>query len=289
MRDDRPALFGGRVFLLRLVFELFGNEDAEMARFVAVSREAHAQKVWRRFANYQFAAKEALASIVLAEVVHVGSWMPIVFIEEAGRYVLMAMMSPMPGHNLFVGPDGEWLGGYVPSSLRSHPFRLVRREGSEQMTLYIDEDSGVIRDADEAGEPFFAADGKPSPSISTIVEFLRQIEANRVATDLATASLAAAGVIEPWPLEVEVDGKKAATKGLHRINESALNELDDEAFLKLRKTSALRLADAQIMSMGQIARFAQLMRLRQQLAQTPKITPEGIFGMGPSGLVQFDN
>jgi hypothetical protein len=51
----------------------------------------------------------------------------------------------------------------------------------------------------------------------------------------------------------------------------------------------LRLADAQIMSLGQIARFAQLMRLRQQLAQTPKITPEGIFGMGQSGLVQFDN
>ena len=260
-----------------------------MARFVAVSREAHALKVWRRFANTQFAAKDALTSIVLGEVVHVGSWMPIVFIEEAGRYVLMAMMSPMPGHNLFVGPDGEWLGGYAPSSLRSHPFRLFRREGSDKLTLYIDEDSGVIGNADEAGEPFFAADGKPSPSISTTVEFLRQVEANRVATDLATASLAAAGVIEPWPLEVEVGGKKAPTKGLHRINESALNGLDDEAFLKLRRTSALRLADAQIMSLGQIARFAQLMRLRQQLAQTPKITPEAIFGMGSSGLVQFDN
>src|SRR5271156_1471195 len=99
--------------------------------------------------------------------------MPIVFIEEAGRYVLMAMMSPMPGHNLFVGPDGEWLGGYTPASLRSHPFRLARRQGSEQMTLYIDEDSGVIRDADEAGETFFAADGQPSQSISAIMEFLR--------------------------------------------------------------------------------------------------------------------
>jgi hypothetical protein len=45
--------------------------DAEMVKFVAVSREAHAQTVWRRFANYQFAAKDALTSIVLAEVVHV--------------------------------------------------------------------------------------------------------------------------------------------------------------------------------------------------------------------------
>src|SRR6202044_2792722 len=166
--------------------------------------------------------------IVLAEVVHVGSWMPIVFIEQAGRYMPLAMMSPLPGHNMFVGPDGGWLGGYTPSSLRSHPFRLVRREGSEQMTLYIDEDSGLIRDADEAGEPFFAADGKPSQSISATMEFLGQIEANRVATDLAMASLAAVGVMEPWPLEVEVNGKKAVSKGLHRINESALNGLDDE-------------------------------------------------------------
>jgi len=258
-----------------------------MAKFVAVSREAYARKVWRRFANYQFAAEVALAPIVLAEVVAVGSWMPIVFIEQAGRYVLTAMMSPTPGRNLFVGPDGEWLGGYVPSSLRSHPFRLLRREGSDEMILYIDEDSGLVRNADEAGEPFFAADGRPSPSISATMEFLRQIEANRAATELATASLAAAGVIEPWPLEVEVGGKKTALKGLHRINESALNQLDDETFLKLRRASALRLADAQIMSLGQLARFAQLTRLRQQLAQTPKITPEGIFGLGTSGLVQF--
>ena len=73
-----------------------------MVKFVAVSREAHGQKVWRRLANYQFAAKDALAPIVLGEVVHVGAWMPIVFIEQAGRYMPMAMMSPTPGHNLFV-------------------------------------------------------------------------------------------------------------------------------------------------------------------------------------------
>ena len=63
---------------------------------------------------------------MLAEVGQVGSWMPIAFIEQAGRFVPMAMMCPMPEHNLFVGPDGQWLGGYVPASLRSYPFRLVR-------------------------------------------------------------------------------------------------------------------------------------------------------------------
>ena len=147
------------------------------------------------------------------------------------------------------------------------------------MTLCVDEDSGVIRDADEKGEYFFTTDGKLSQSVSTVMEYMRQIESNRMATDLAVASLAEAGVIEPWALEVRAMGKQAAIKGLYRVNEAALGGLDDKAFLKLRKTSALRLAYAQVMSMGQIARFDQLLRLQQQLAE---------FQMPSDDTIQFD-
>ena len=260
-----------------------------MSKIVPVRRETHAQKVWVRPTNYQFAAKEPLAPVVLAEVMPVGSWMPIVFLQQAGRYLAMAMMCPMPGHNLFVAPDGQWLGGYVPASLRSYPFRLVRPEGSEQMALCVDEDSGLVKDADEKGENFFTADGKPTPAISKLMGFLREVEGNRMATELAMVSLAEAGVTERWPLEVQVGDKKAGIKDLYRLNEAALAGLGDEAFLKLRKTSALHLAYAQLMSMGQIARFDQLMRLRQQLAQQPKIRPpEEIFKIEGSDLIRFD-
>ena len=259
-----------------------------MTKLVAVNKNTHSQKVWLRPAGYQFVGKEPLAAIVAAEAVQVGSWMAIVFREEGGRYFPMAMMSPTPKDNLFVGPDGQWLGGYVPSLLRSYPFRLVRPEGSEQMIFCIDEDSGLVRDADEKGENFFTADGKPAPAVARLMEFLRQVEANRMATDLAVASLAEAGVIEPWPLKVQVGEKKTGINDLHRVNESALSGLADEAFLKLRKTGALRLAYAQLMSMPQITRFAQLAQLRQQLAQTPKIKPEEIFRMEPTDLIRFD-
>ena len=265
-----------------------GDRIAPMTKLVAVNKNTHSQKVWLRPAGYQFAGKEPLAAIVLAEVVNLGSWMPIVFSEQGGRYVPMAMMSPIPKDNLFVGPDGQWLGGYVPSLLRSYPFRLVRHEGSEQMIFCIDEDSGLVRDADEKGEHFFTADGQPSPAVAKMMEFLRRVEGHRTATDLAVASLAEAGVIETWPLETEVDGKRSAIKGFHRINEPALAALDDEAFLKLRKTGALRLAYAQLMSMAQITRFAQLAQLRHQLAQTPKFKPEEIFRMEPTDLIRFD-
>jgi hypothetical protein len=167
-----------------------------MTKLVAVNKSTHSQKVWRRPAGYQFAAKDALAPVVLGEAVQVGAWMPVAFVQQKGRYAAMGMMSPVPKQNLFVGPDGQWLGGYVPASLRSYPFRLMRGEGSEQMALCIDEDSGLVRDADEKGENFFTADGKPSPSVSHLLESLRRIEGNRTATELATASLAEAGVIE---------------------------------------------------------------------------------------------
>ena len=239
-----------------------------MTKLVAISKQTHAQKVWRRPADYRFAARDPLTPVVLAEIGFVGSWMPIAFVEQAGCFVPMAMMSPVPEQNLFVGPDGQWLGGYIPASVRSYPFRLLRSEGSGQMTLCVDEDSGLVVDSNGTGEEFFTGDGKPSESVSALIEFLRQIEGSRVATELAMASLAEAGLIESWPLELEVDGKKTAINGLLRVNEQALNRLDDEAFLKLRKTSALNLAYAQIMSMGQVTRFHQLMQLRQQLAQT---------------------
>jgi hypothetical protein len=245
-------------------------------KLVAVSKEMHAHKVWRRVTNYQFAAREPVTPIVLAEAFQVGAWMPIAFMEQAGHYVPMAMMSPVPGHNLFVGPEGQWLGGYMPSLLRSYPFRLVQPEGSQQMALCVDADSGLIVDADEKGAAFFTADGKPSQSIATLLEFLRQIETSRMATNAAVASLAEASVIEAWPLQVvEAKDKKTAIKGIHRINEKALDTLDDAALLKLRKSAGLRLAYAQLMSMQQLPRFDQLMRLRQQLAQAPKmIMPE---------------
>lgn len=232
---------------------------------------------------------DPLTPVVLAEIGLVGSWMPIAFTEQAGRFVPMAVMCPIPGRNLFVGPDGQWLGGYIPAAVRSYPFRLLRSEGSEQLTLCVDEDSGLVVDSNGTGEAFFTGDGKPSESVSGVIEFLRQIEGSRVATDLAMASLVEAGLIESWPLELEVDGKKSTINGLHRVNELALNRLDDEAFLKLRKTLALHLAYVQIMSMGQIARFQQLMQFQQQIAQAPKIKNNELFKIAPDESIRFDN
>lgn len=81
----------------------------------------------------------------------------------------------------------------------------------------------------------------------------------------------------------------APLDGLFRIDEAALNVLDDEAFLKLRKSSALPLAYLQLVSTGQIALFQQLIRLQHQLAprQERQFPLDEIFAAAESETIRF--
>lgn len=247
-----------------------------MVNIVAVAPERHASKSWRPLQLYAFAATHGVVSLVGLEVVRAALAMPMAFIEQSGRYSLVAMMSPIAGRNLFVGPSGQWLGGYIPAGLRGYPFHLGRVEGSDKAVLCIDEDSGWIVDSDTNPDAtkFFEKDGEPSAALKAILDFLGQIEQSRIATDVALAALAEAAVIHPWPLQVQDGQQHVPVKGLHCINAAALNALDDETFLKLRKSSALFIAQAQLMSMQNISVFQLMMALQQQLAQQKKPLPE---------------
>ena len=263
-----------------------------MANLVPVGRERHAGKGWRQPTDYAFAATRAVTPLLGMEFATAAVAMPIAFIEKSGRYLPVAMMSPVQGHNLFIGPGGQWLGSYIPAWLRSYPFRLLRTEGGDKMTLCIDEDSGMIVDADVDTQKFFEEDGSPSAAVKATLNFLQQVEQNRSLTDLAVAALAEAGLIGPWPLTVSVDNQPQTVNGLHRVDEAKLNALDDESFLKLRKSGALPLAYIQLLSMGRVAVFEQLRRLQQQLSPAPRhekaFSLDEIFAQAGNETVQFN-
>ncbi len=237
-----------------------------MPSLAVISRERHGSRAWRRYDSYAFAARDAVVPLVGAEIARAVPAFPIAFVAQGGGFVPVAVLSLVPGQNQFVGPDGQWLGGYVPSVLRGHPFRLVQPAGDGPMVLCVDEDSGLLTEAGGPGEPFFAADGTPAPAVAQILDFLGQVEASRAATARAAAALAEAGAIEPWPVTLTGAAGEQAVTGLHRIAEARLNALEDEAFLKLRAAGALPLAYAQLLSMAQMAGFERLARLQAQLA-----------------------
>lgn len=261
-----------------------------MTNFVPVNRAQHAGKGWRRPAGFAHAATEAIVPLVGAEFGKAAMAMPIAFVAQSGRYQPVALMSPIAGRNLFVGPAGQWLGRYLPAFLRCYPFRLGLAKGTEQSVLCIDEESGLVVDADQTEESFFDADGALSAATRAILDILAGIERERIPTDLAIAALADASVIQPWPIKVSADGTAQPLNGLFRIDELALNALDDEAFLKLRKASALPLAYMQLLSTGQIVLFEQLIRLQQQLAPRPQpqVSLDELFAAAESETIRFN-
>jgi hypothetical protein len=241
-----------------------------MPTFTPISSEKHANSKWRRFANYSFAASEGAAPIVAAEITKAVPVMPLVFIEQGGKFELSALLSVVPGQNMFVAPDGRWLSTFIPSSIRSYPFRLVTPQGSEQSILCIEEGCVVSADNPLPGEPLFGADGKVGPTIQQALDFLTSLERNRIVTALAVSSLAQAGIIKPWPITIKNDqGETRPVNGLNSIDEATLNALPNEDFIKLRATGALPIAYAQLLSMSQLGVFEHLARLQGQMAPKP--------------------
>jgi SapC len=261
-----------------------------MVKIVPVDRQRHAGKGWRRPSGCLFAAADALAPLVGLEFARAAGTLPIAFVEQSGRHQPVAIMSPVPGRNLFVAPTGQWLGTYMPAGLRSYPFRLIRVEGSDSMTFCVDEDSGLIVDADDTTEKLFEADGSPPAALKAMIEFLQQVEQNRALTDLAVAALAQAALIEPWPLTVKIGDQQVTANGLHRIDQTKLNALDEATFLKLRKSSSLILAYAQLISMHSIVTFENLATIQQQIAQRAKPLPSTslLFTPDDGGTIRFN-
>ena len=182
-----------------------------MANIVPVSASHHAGKAWRRPASYAFAAPQALVPLVAPEFPKAALAMPIAFIEQAGQYVPVGLMSPLAGRNFFIGPAGQWLGTYVPAALRGYPFRLGRVEGSEELALCIDEDSGLIVDADARGRKHSSMPtGSTRPASKAMLDFLVAMEHSRMSTELAVKTLAEAGLIEPWQLQVKAGRRHGA-------------------------------------------------------------------------------
>lgn len=240
-----------------------------MPSYAPISRDRHANKAYLPPRGFGVAAKEAVVPLVAAELPRAALAMPVAFVMQEDRFRLVALLSLQPGQSLYVGPDGRWLGAYIPAALRSHPFALLRQETAGQSILCVDEASGLVVDVGTPGaEPFFAEAEGPTEALRQVLDFLGKVEANRTVSERAVAVLAAADVIVPWQLSVETPAGRQSVAGLHRIDEARLNALSDEAFLGLRGSGALAVAYAQLLSMGQLSAFQNLAQLKARLAQT---------------------
>lgn len=265
-----------------------------MPRYIPISSQQHRDQGWRKYASYDFAAHDALVPLVFEELPHALATLPLAFrqVREDGAFELVAMMSLQPELNLFVHPDGRWLGGYIPAAYRAHPFRLLREQSSEQRILCIDEQSGLLREQlGEHDTAFFDGAGKPSQTLARLLEFLEKIERQRRLTQRAVDALAEHGLIVPWELKVRSnDAEPLPIKGMYHIDEAALKALDAESLHALNQAGALSMAHVQLFSEHRLTVLSRLYRLRDELAGgQADIDIEELFGGDDDISFDFDS
>ncbi len=177
------------------------------------------------------------------------------------------------------------VGNLCPRVLRGYPFALAdNNQGKKVLCI---EESHL---SDDQRQPLFDEEGNLTKPVQDTLNFLNQCERNRKVTQAACQELQKAGVIEKWDLQVKQseDNDPVKIDGLYRISEKALNELDKETFADLRNNGALGLAYAQLFSMNQVSRLAELAKYhakQQQKVQEPDI--EQLFG--DDEVLNFDN
>mgnify|MGYP005660544795 FL=1 len=195
-----------------------------MAEFAAVTPESHAKKVWKQVTNYTFAAADTVIPLVGAEISKVVPVMSIGFVKQEAGCQLVGITSLQPGKNLYVAPDGKWLGGYIPAALRGYPFKLVQQEGAGEFILCINEASGLVVENTEDGNDFFDDENQPVQGIKDILNFLTEVETNLLVTEGAVNALDDAGLITPWEINLKQGEKVVPVSGLFRVDEAALNK-----------------------------------------------------------------
>lgn len=258
---------------------------------VPISLERHGNKTFRRFTSYAFAANETVVPLVGAELSKATVSFPIAFLKQGEETVLVGVLGTEPGSNLFVAPDGKWVGTYVPAAFRAYPFILANSQDNRQV-LCINEASGLVVDG-PSGERFFTEESKPDEAIRSILDFLTKIHENRFLTERACQSIAKLDLLEPWTITAPGENGPRNVTGLWRISEGKLGLLADDAFLELRKTGAIAIAYGQLMSMGHLPMLERLSALRiQHRARSTAPLPDtldSIFGApGTSEEIEID-
>ena len=136
---------------------------------VTLNRDQHkGLKVDLGSVRYGFARGAHMIPAVIDEFFAGGRTFPIVFMPGPKGATPVFITGFEPGQNLFVGPDGDWTGDYIPAFIRRYPFIIGEVEGSSSLVC-VDAASDSL--SNDKGEALFLESGGDAPHLKDVVKF----------------------------------------------------------------------------------------------------------------------
>jgi hypothetical protein len=226
-------------------------------RPVPLNRERHqATRLAVAPDHYRFAAQTNAVPIMSTEFAESARDYPIVFVgEEGGAINVAALVGLRDRENLMVDDAGRWApGAYVPAFARRYPFVLAKTDNQDRLTVCVDEVySGLNPDN---GEALFEADGKETPYLKRVLEFLQAFHTEAQRTAAFAARLKELGLLVPKFINVDRKGQPTQSlRGLWIVDAQRLRNIDDARALELFRNGYLGWIEAHLISLGSLGRL----------------------------------
>lgn len=164
----------------------------------------------------------------------------------------LAVMGARGGENVFVQPNGDVDPEvYLPAFARRYPFVFAADSTNENMLVCIDRAAPMIGENPDL--PFFE-NGEPSKYTQDAIEFLKDFERNRSATEFFVKAIDEAGLFEEKSVSLNQRNQNGETQqttiaDYFAISEEKLNALPNDKFQDLREKGVLAPAYAHLISL----------------------------------------
>ncbi|CAH1660778.1 SapC protein [Hyphomicrobiales bacterium] len=200
--------------------------------------------------DYSHAKAETLAPFVFDEMSDIAREYPIIFPDNKSD-LPSALLGVEPGKNAYVADDGRWLATYIPAHVRRYPFvfgSVEQPEGEQKrMLVFFDPDAPHLKNP--SGHPVFTTDGQLTPHMQRRMQLLEHIQKKIAATRAIVLAISERGLFAERSIVIrKPDGTGHQIQGLRVVDEKKLNQLPDADFNALRKSGALPLIYAHLLS-----------------------------------------
>jgi hypothetical protein len=219
----------------------------------AVSPERHGDKGLTQTGDFGFAANAIVIPLMAAEMPAAMRSYPIIF--SGPDFMPMMITGIKEGGNLFIDANGKWAEPhYVPAYVRRYPFILAGGETDERLALCIENDPARLKNIGpkpkKGIKPLFE-NGEKGEAVSSALAFCEQYQAMAVKTRQIMKVIADSGLLAERTSKITLsDGQSFNITGFHLVDETKLQGLSDEDFLKLRSGDALATIYCHLASMN---------------------------------------
>ena len=185
--------------------------------------------------DFSFAKELNSVLVTGQEFLQASKHYPIVFVSGKNDDIVpLAILGLRTMENLYIDDAGKWKeGAYIPAFIRRYPFILAKNDPSGE-NFAISVDAAYEGFDSEEGMTLFGEDGNPSSDMDKVIEFLRQYQLQNMLTQEFVKKLSEYNLLKDFTADITMPaGEKLGFRGLKRINEQALLELDDAKALDL--------------------------------------------------------